>query len=566
MSTSESAGVPPERQGGASPFGPFRHPAYSVIWIATVVANTGSWMYAAAAGWLMTSLDPSPLMVSLVQVADTLPMLFLAIPAGALADIIDKRRLLITVEVCIALCSSVFAVLVWFQVVTAPILLAFMFAIGAGAAVTAPSWQSIVPMLVPKQDLPAAVAANSVGVNISRAIGPALGGALIAFFGIAAPFGINGVSNVGTIGALWWWRPPQKPPSKLPAESFLGAVRTGIRHARANPPLRATLVRVLAFFPFGSAYWALLPLVSRTQIEGGPELYGILLGAIGAGAIAGAGFMHRIRTALGADGLVAAGTIGTAVALVLYGVAHQPWTAIVASLLAGMSWIAVLASLNVSAQVALPNWVRGRGLAIYVTFMFGGLAFGSAIWGELAGLIGLAGAHFLAAAGCLVFAVLTWRWKLQTGAALDFMPSMHWPAPIVALDVEGDRGPVLVTVEYHVVEGSRGKFVAGMQRIGRERRRDGAYGWGVFEDVATPGRFLEIFQLESWVEHMRQHARVTNADRVTEESLQAILSEPARVTHLVAPDGEDGNELSEDVEGPDIAGAGPSQRGGSSSR
>ena len=519
----------------APPAGPFRHRVFTVIWIATVVANIGSWMYTAAAGWLMTSLDPTPLMVSLVQVADSLPMLLLAIPAGALADIIDKRRLLLAVEAGIAIVSSTFAVLVWFQLVSAPLLLLFMFLIGAGAALTAPSWQSIVPMLVPKADLPAAVAANSVGVNISRAIGPALGGGLIALFGIAAPFGINGVSNVGTIGALLWWRPPPRSASRLPAENFFGAMRTGIRHARANLPLRATLVRALAFFPFASAYWALLPLVSRTQIAGGPELYGLLLGAIGAGAIAGASFMHRLRVQLGADGLVAAGTAGSAIALLLYGLAREPLTAIVASLFAGMSWIAVLASLNVSAQVALPNWVRGRGLAIYVTVMFGGLTVGSAVWGEVAGVLGLPDAHFIAAAGCLAFIPLTWRWKLQAGADLDFMPSMHWPPPIVALDVEGDRGPVLVTVEYLVAAANREHFLAGMDRIGRERERDGAYSWGIFEDVAQPGRFVETFLLESWLEHLRQHERVTNADRVMEESVHGLLAATPTVTHFVAP-------------------------------
>jgi MFS family permease len=435
----------------SSPLGPFRHPVYAVVWIATVVANIGSWMYTAAAGWLMTSLDPSPLMVSLVQVADSLPMLLLAVPAGALADILDKRRLLIVIEICIALLSSTFAVLVWFHLVNPPTLLLFMFLIGAGAAMTAPSWQSIVPTLVPKPELPAAVAANSMGINISRAIGPALGGGLIGLFGMAAPFGINGVSNLGTIGALFWWRPPARRVSRLPKENFFSAIRTGIRHARANLPLRATLVRALAFFPFASAYWALLPLVSRTQIAGGPELYGILLGAIGVGAVVGAGFMHPLRVKLGADRLVGVGTAGSAIALLLYGIAREPWTAIVASLLAGMSWIAVLASLNVSAQVALPNWVRGRGLSIYVTFMFGGITLGSLVWGEVAGLLGLPGAHFIAAAGCLLFIPLTRRWKLQTGANLDFMPSMHWPAPIVALDVDGDRGPVLVTVEYLII-------------------------------------------------------------------------------------------------------------------
>src|SRR5689334_15749519 len=314
-----------------SPWAPFRHCTYAVVWTATVVANVGGWMYNAAAAWLMTSLDPDPLKVSLVQVASNLPLVLFAIPAGALADIVDKRRFLIGVEVMIMFASAIFATMVTLERVTPTTLLLFMFAIGVGSALTAPAWQSIVPQLVPKDDLPSAVAANSVGVNISRAIGPALSGLLASLFRIASPFWVDAFSNGGTIGALLWWRAPKGAPRRLPAERFASAVRTGIRYARNNPPLRWTLIRAAAFFPFASAYWALLPLVARAQIAGGAATYGLLLGAIGVGAIAGAFVLPRIKGKLGPDRLVAAGTLATAAALLLFGIAHDLATGLAAS-------------------------------------------------------------------------------------------------------------------------------------------------------------------------------------------------------------------------------------------
>jgi MFS family permease len=518
-----------------SPWSPFRHATFTVLWTATVVANIGTWMYNAASGWLMTALDPDPLTVSMVQVATTLPMFLFALPAGALADIVDKRRLLILAEGATTAVSAIFAGLVWFDLVTPGNLLLFTFLIGAGGAVTAPAWQSIVPQLVPRQDLHPAVAANSVGINISRAVGPALGGVITAGLGIAAPFWLNAVSNLGIIGALLWWRSPQKGTRHLPVERFSSAIRMGFRHTKSNPHLRATLIRGVAFFLFASAYWALLPLVARNQIAGGPDLYGFLLGAIGAGAVVGAFALPWLKQKLGPDRLVAAGTLGTAVTLVLFGFAHDTTTALSASVMAGVSWIAVLSSLNVSAQVALPEWVRGRGLAMFVTAFFGAITLGSAIWGQTAGMVGLPAAHFLAAAGALVAIPLTWRWKLQTGAGVDLTPSMHWPAPVVTHEVEQDRGPVLVTVDYRIDPQNRELFLAALERLGHERRRDGAYAWGVFEDAAVEGRMVETFLVESWLEHLRQHERVTNADRVLQDAVHQFHTKGTpEVTHLIA--------------------------------
>jgi predicted MFS family arabinose efflux permease len=522
-----------------SPWSPFRHATFTVLWTATVVSNIGGWMYSAASGWLMTNLNPDPFIVSMVQVATTLPMFLFALPAGALADIVDRRKFLIVAEIATTAVSAIFAAIVWFSLATPSSLLLFTFLIGAGGALTAPAWQSIVPQLVPKQDLHPAVAANSVGVNVSRAVGPALGGVMVAKLGIAAPFWLNAVSNLGIIAALLWWHPPHKGTRHLPVERFNSAIRTGFRHARNNPHLRATLIRGAAFFLFASAYWALLPLVARGQIAGGPDLYGFLLGAIGAGAVGGAFALPWLKARLGPDRLVAAGSIGTAVAMALFGLARDSVMGLSASVIAGVSWIAVLSSLNVSAQVALPEWVRGRGLAMFVTAFFGAISLGSAIWGQIAGMVGLSAAHFMAAAGALVAIPLTWRWKLQTGAGIDLTPSMHWPAPIVTHEVAQDRGPVLVTVEYRIDPQDREPFLTTLEKLGRERRRDGAYAWGVFEDAAVEGRMVETFLVESWLEHLRQHERVTNTDRVLQDSVHRFHTEGTpKVTHLIASESD----------------------------
>jgi predicted MFS family arabinose efflux permease len=518
---------------------PFRHKAFAVIWIATVVSNIGGWMYSIASGWLMTNLDPNAFIVSMVQVANSLPMFLFAIPAGALADIVNQRRFLILGESCITIVSAAFAALVWLHLITPGSLLVFSFIVTVGSAMTAPAWQSVVAQLVPKADLPSAVAANSVGINVSRAIGPAIGGVLIGALGIAAPFWLDAFSNVGVIAALIWWRAPKKSKSALPPEPFGSAVRTGLRYARYSPYLRATLIRAIAFFVFGSAYWALLPLVARTQITGGPALYGVLLGAIGASAVGGAFLLRRFREKLGADRLVAAASLGTAIATALYAIAHHPATALIASFIAGASWITAVSSLNVSAQVALPEWVRGRGLAMYVTVMFGALTIGSAIWGQLAVVAGLSGALLLAAAGAVIAIPLTWRWKLMKGAGVDFSPSMQWPDPITTHAIEADRGPVLVTLEYRIDPQNRKAFLHALGQNSRVRRRDGAYDWAIFEDPADDGRFVETFMTDSWLEHLRLHRRVTIGDRISEQAARRFqIGDGPKITHLIRAQGD----------------------------
>ena len=518
-----------------SRWGPFSHIAFTVIWTASLVSNVGTAMFDTASGWLITSLDTNPVTVSLVQVAVSLPLFLFTLPSGALADVIDSRRLLIFVEIAILAVSVAFAALVSFDLATPTLLLATTFLLGVGGALTSPAWGATIPMLVPRQDLDSATAANGVGFNIGRAAGPALGGLAIGAVGIGFPFWVFALSNIGVIAALIWWRAPRKSSESLPAERLFAAVRAGVRHASNNPYLKATLIRVLAFFPFASAYLALLPLLARDQMSQGPQLYGLLLGAIGVGAVAGSLGMRWLKDELGPDRLVGTGSIGCAFALVMFGLAREPITAIAASLLAGAAWTIVLTKLYVSAQVALPDWARGRGLAVFLTFIFGATTAGSAIWGKLAAMQGLSIAYYAAAAGVALGIPLTWRWKLQTDG-LDFSPVVHWRAPTISHKIETDQGPVIAVWEYRVEAEHRVAFLGAVDELGQARRRDGGYAWGLYEDVGDGGRFLETFSVESWREAMHWRERVTNADELIVDRIRQLLKEEPRLTLAVSPE------------------------------
>lgn len=521
----------------ASGLGPFAYPAFAVLWLATVLSNIGTWMHDVGAGWLMASLSPSPLWVALVQTATTLPVFLLALPAGALADIVNRRRMLLLVQAVLALVALGLGLLVWQGGTTPLLLLLFTFAMGLGAALTAPAWQAIVPSLVPRETLQQAVAVNSVGINISRAIGPALAGLLITTVGLAWPFLINAISFLVVVAALYWWQPPASAQRRLPPEDILGAIRSGLRYAWHSEPLKATLMRAVGFFLFASAYWATLPLIAKNVLGGGAQLYGALLACIGVGAVAGAFTLPRLRERLGPDRVVAAGTLGTALAMVLFATVHHNLIAGAASLLAGLSWIAVLTSLNVSAQVALPDWVRARGLSIFVTVFFGAQTAGSMLWGQTASHLGIPAALLIAAAGAVLAIALTWRSKLQQGSQMNLAPSMHWPEPVGSAELSHDRGPVMVTIEYQIDPAQAEPFTAAMDALSGQRRRDGAYAWGLFEDNEQPGRYLEYFLVSSWLEHLRQHERVTHTDKDVQERAQHyhLGSTAPKVRHLIAP-------------------------------
>lgn len=526
-----------EKDAGSA-WSPFGYSAFTVLWGATVASNIGTWMHDVASGWLMTSLAPSPMMVALVQTATTAPMFLFALSAGALADLVDRRRLLITVMTFLGLVACALAVLAFLELIDAWTLLLFTFMSGAGAAFVAPAWQAVVPQLVPRAHLQSAVALNSAGINISRAVGPALAGLIIAGFGIAWPYLFNAVSYLFVIGALIWWKAPASPRSDLPVERFGSAIRAGLRYVGASSTMRATLLRAAAFFLFASAYWALLPLIARQQLQGGPGLYGAMLGAVGVGAVSGALFLPRLKKLFSPDLVVAIGTAGTCLTLLVFALVDIPAAAVAVSFIAGASWIAVLSSLNVSAQLALPDWVRARGLSVFITVFFGCMTFGSMAWGQTASLLGIAPALVVAAVGAGLAAAASWPFKLGAGEGADLSPSMHWPAPIAAADLAYDRGPVMVTIEYRVAHVNIPDFVESMKELRAARRRSGAYAWGLFEDAADPGRFIEYFLEESWAAHLRQHERVAGADRKIQERVRAlhVASEAPLVSHYLAPE------------------------------
>ncbi|MEN3746206.1 MFS transporter [Sphingomonas sp. HF-S3] len=515
---------------------PLANPVFRALWIATVVSNIGTWMHDVGAGWLMTSLSSDPLMVALVQAATTLPMFVLALPAGALADILDRRRLLIGAQLFGLSATLILALTTAMGLTDAWLLLAMTAAIAVGAALSAPTFQAIVPELVGGPALQQAVALNSLGVNIARAIGPALGGLIIAASGTAAVFALNAVSVSGVIIVLWRWRRTAAE-RHLPAEHFVGAMRAGVRYALRAPELQIVLIRSVGFFLFASGLWALLPIIARRDLGLGPAGYGGLLTVMGLGAICGALLMPRLRSRLGANRTTVLASILLAAAMAGLAQAGSFVAAAAALAAGGFAWIAMMASLNGGAQSSSPGWVKARALAIYLLVFQGSMTAGSTLWGTIAGQVGVPATLTLAAA--LLVAVtlaLAWRYPLDGMAKLDLAPSLHWPSPVTEGAVEHDRGPVMVTIQYRIAPDQVPAFFEQMQGMRRIRRRDGAIHWGLYEDVAEPGLVLETFTVESWLEHLRQHDRVTNADRVRQDQVGAFQLDGVApvVRHLIA--------------------------------
>ncbi|MEQ1409528.1 MFS transporter [Neorhizobium sp. Rsf11] len=510
----------------ASSFAPLAQPVFAVLWAATVLGNTGSFMRDVASAWLMTDLSASPAAVAMVQAAGTLPIFLLAIPAGVLTDILDRRKFLIAVQLLLASVSISLMVLAHTGMLSVSALIGLTFLGGIGAALMGPTWQAIVPELVKREDVKSAVALNSLGINIARSIGPAAGGLLLAAFGAALTYGADVASYIVVIAALIWW-PRAKNANDALAEGFFGAFRAGLRYTRASRPLHVVLLRAAIFFAFASAVWALLPLVARQLLGGDASFYGILLGSVGAGAIGGALVMPKLRERFDADGLLLGAAVVTALVMGALSFAPPKWFAIVVLLFLGGAWITALTTLNGTAQAVLPNWVRGRGLAVYLTVFNGAMTAGSIGWGAVGEAAGVPGTLLIGAAGLLAAGFIMHRLKLPAGDA-DMVPSNHWPEPLVAEPVAHDRGPVLILIEYRVEKHHRTAFLHALDELSQERRRDGAYGWGVTEDSADPERMVEWFMVESWAEHLRQHKRVSNADADLQGKVLAYHTGPEK--------------------------------------
>lgn len=522
------------KQSATSPWSPLRISVFRWLWLASIASNIGTWMHEVGAGWLMTSLSASPLAVAMVQVAGSLPMFFLALPAGALADIVDKRRYLLGVQLWMASVAIVLASLTLLGWMNVPLLLILTLAMGIGTALMMPAWSALTPELVGREQLPAAVALSSLGMNVARAIGPAIAGVLVSLSGPWLTFALNAVSFLAVIAALGAWKRSPKP-SVLPAERLLGAVRLGVRYACSAKPLQAVLVRTMAFFVGASAGMSLLPLLVRQELQGSAADFGILLGCVGIGAISGAMLLPKLRERLRSDVIVAGASV--AYACVLFGLAWIREFALLipVMLVSGAAWIAVLSSLQIAAQTSVPSWVRARALAVYILVFFGCSALGGILWGSLASetslTVALAGGGSLLLLGVL----LSWRFRLPVTDAEDLSPSLHWPTPIVIDDLDRERGPVMVTLEYDIPIEHAAAFREAMQAVRAMRRRNGAFSWGLLQDSESPNLWQEVFFDASWLEHLRHHGRVTVAEQRTEASARQYQREgvPVRIRHLL---------------------------------
>ena len=518
---------------GTSPWSPLRQPVFRMVWIATVASNVGTWMHDVGASWMMTSLNPDPFMIAMVQAAGSLPMFLFALPSGVLADIVDRRKYLLVAQIWMLVTAAALGALALAGLVTPGVLLGTTFLLSIGAAMSAPAFQAIVPSLVPPADLPQAVALNSLGINISRAIGPALGGLILSFAGPPAVFMINAVSVVGVMYALYRWKPAETK-KRLPPEHFLPAIRTGIRYVRSAPVLRIVLARSVAFFLFGSAGWALLPLVARQELGVGPGGYGLLLTSIGLGAVAGALFLPKIRAVLGADKLVVVASLIFALTMLALAFVRHFWLLAAILLFAGLAWIAVLSTLNVGAQRSTASWVKARALAAYLTVFFGSMTAGSALWGQTASVLGLSTTFVIAAIGMALASAGVLRWRLETSPTLDLSP-----AELVShsMEMDNDRGPVMVSIEYDVDPADAVAFSSAVQELEKVRKRSGALSWAVYEDKDRPHCYVEVFVVESWLEHLRQHERHTVNDQAIKTRVNAYHRGTVAplVRHLVAP-------------------------------
>ena len=513
---------------------PLKDRTFRMLWLAWLAANMTMWMNDVAAAWLMTTLTTSPVMVALVQTASTLPVFLLGLPSGAMADILDRRRYFAATQLWVSVNALVLAGLSLADALTANLLLALTFVNGIGLAMRWPVFAAIVPEVVARAQLPAALALNGIAMNLSRVIGPVLAGALLAAFSSAAVFVLNAVlAGIAFVLILRWKNQPKA--SALPGERFIGAMRVGLNYARQSPRLRAILLRVFLFFLQSTALLALLPLVARRLHGGGPATFTVMLACLGLGAIIAALRFGHWRARYTRDQFVRIGTVVQAVLAVLIVYVPELWVALPAMVLVGMAWISVANSLTIAAQTALPDWVRARGMSIYQMALMGGSAAGSLLWGQVASWTDVAAAVALASVCGVVTLVALRRVSIEGDADIDFSPVDVASTVEAAVGVAAEDGPVMVTVEYLIDPARAGAFAEVMQRTRRARLRQGALSWGLFRDAAQPGRMIEYFVDENWLEHQRRLERFSAFDAGLRQQRLAFHTgdEPPRVRRFV---------------------------------
>lgn len=515
-----------------SPWAPLRRPTFRILWLAQAGSNVGTWMQTVAAQWILVGHGPT--LVSLVQTASMVPTLFLALPAGVLADTVDRRRLLYVTMTLTAGVVALLAVITASGAIRPGVLLAFTFVVGCGAALTGPAWQAVQPELVPREEIPEAAGLGSVAINAARAVGPALGGFLVAWVGPALVFAINAASFLGIAAAVFRWRRPRR--NGHDPERMWPAMRSGLRYVQSAPGVRRVMLRSALFAVPASGLWALLPVTAREHFHLSSSGYGLLLGVLGVGAIAGVAVLPRLRTRLSTNAVLALSSLAYAIGVIAAAYLSLG-AAIVLLALAGAAWIGTLSSLNSAMQLTVAGWVRARGMAVYLLVFIGSQAVGSFGWGLLAQAVGTA-STLAVTAGLLVVVAVSVRFVplLAGTGTLDRTPALDWPTPTLVFDPDPSDGPVLVTTAYRVSAENLTAFVAAMGAVGRSRRRTGASRWRLYQDGSDPERLVEFFVVPSWGEHLRQHReRWTGADRSFHEAAMALTTGPPVVEHLLPP-------------------------------
>jgi predicted MFS family arabinose efflux permease len=518
---------------------------FAAMWGAQFVSNTGGWMQTVAAQWLMLTLTSSAVYVALVQTAAGLPVVLFAVLAGTIGDLVDRRRFLLITQAMMLVAAAALGALAIAGLVTPWVLLALIFAVGTGQALTSPTWQTLQPELVDPAERPQAISLGSVNQNLARAVGPAIGGIILAATSAGTVFLINAVTFGAVMLVLARWH-STRAPDALPREHVGEAVRAGGRYVAASPALRAILIRAGLFIFFASAVWALLPLTARSALHLGSGGYGLLLGSVGIGAVGGAGLLPRLRARLSADTMLAVGSIGFAVVTLLLAYVHVTAVAAVALAVGGACWILALSTLSSLYQLSLPQWIKARGMSFYLMVFQGGGAIGSAVMGIAAAQAGLSPTLAIAAAGLALGPLAGLAWRFQPMRPEDLLPAGDWPAPSLAAetgpdstgpDSTGPAGPVLVTVEYLARPGGADELLAALHQTRFSRRRTGAISWRAWQDASDENRILEQFVVASWDEHLRQHEHVTRRDQDRLDRVRE-LTDPAHsvtVTHWLTP-------------------------------
>jgi MFS family permease len=519
----------------SSAWAPLAQRAFRWLWLGMLISWIGTWMQTVGAQWLLVDEPNAAALVSLVQAVTTLPMMLLALPGGVLADSFDRRWLLITVQAYLFVTGILLAVLTAIGQMPPALLLAFTFALGAGGAVQLPAWQATMPELVPRNELRAATRLDLVSVNGARSLGPALAGLVIAYLGgVPVVFAIYAacVAFFGVV--LLFWRRPKAESERR--ERFLPALRAGGRYVWHEPIVRRILLRTILVVAPAVALWALLPLIASERLGLGADGYGALFGALGLGAIVGAFVLGQVRDRLSTNGLLTAAGVLYAAALAVIVLTLSVPAALMTLVLAGVAWMAMTSTLAAELQLFLPVWVRARGLAVFMLTFTGSMTVGALVWGLVAEAFGLQPAYLLAASVLLAGVVAGVFLRVPETGHLDRAPAIYWPEPRLAFDPEPDSGPVVVTVEYIVTPERETAFLDAMDRLRQSRRRTGATRWELYRDGDRLDRFIEIFSVASWQEHLHQHeGRLTAADREVEEAALAFSNPPARAEHLLPP-------------------------------